>query len=106
MAIQKTTISWGDSSGDNFYLSYDPDKLPGTTDIEVTSDPNYTGLQRQKTVTFTTNTPNVAVSSQVSRQLKVIQLTDNLVIAVWDEAETVGLYDNAKAGYAKDESLV
>lgn len=102
MAIQKTTFSWGDSSDDKFYLSYDPDKLPGTTDIEVTSDPNYTGLQRQKTVTFTTNAPNVAISSQVSRQLKVIQLTDNLVIAFWDEAETVGLYDNAKAGYAKD----
>lgn len=101
MAIQKTTIAWGDGSGDNFYVSFDPAKLPGTTSVEVTSDTNYTGSQRQKIVTFATNAPNVSAEAQVSRQLKVIQLSDNLVIATWDTAQTVGLYENTKAGFPK-----
>lgn len=102
MAIQKKTIAWGDGSGDIFCVSFDPAKLPGTTSVEVTSEPNYTGVQRQKTVTFTTNTPGVPTGSQSSRQLKVIQLTDNLVIATWDTVHTVGLYDNTtKAGFPK-----
>ena len=50
MAIQKTTIAWGDGSGDNFYVSFDPAKLPGTTSVEVMSDFNYTGKQREKTI--------------------------------------------------------
>lgn len=103
MAIQKTTIAWGDGSGDNFYVSFDPATLPGTASVEVTSDPNYTGVQREKTVTFTTNAPRIPVASQDSRQLKVIQLTDNLVIATWDTAQTVGLYGGTtKAGFPKN----
>lgn len=103
MAIQKTTIVWDDGSGDKFYVSFDPAKLPGSTSVEVTSDPNYTGLQRQKTVTFTTNVPGLPPASQDSRQLKVIQLTDNLVIATWDTAKTVGLYGGTtKAGFPKN----
>lgn len=103
MAIQKTTIAWGDESNDNFYVSYDPAKLPGTTSIEVTSDWNYTGAQREKTVTFTTSVPGVPTASQVQRQLKVIQTSDNLVIATWDTAKTVGLYGGTtKAGFPKN----
>lgn len=103
MAIQKTTIAWGDGSGDNFYVSFDPATLPGTASVEVTSDPNYTGVQREKTVTFTTNAPGVPTASQVQRQLKVIQTSDNLVIATWDAAQTVGLYGNTtKAGFPKN----
>lgn len=102
MAIQKTTIAWGDGSGDNFYVSFDPDKLPGTTSVEVTSNFNYTGKQREKTVTFTTNAPGISTASQDSRQLKVIQLTDNLVIAVWDSAQTVATYNDVKAGFPKN----
>lgn len=101
MAIQKTTIAWDDGSGDNFYVSFDPAKLPGTTSVEVTSDFNYTGKQREKTVTFTTNAPGIPTASQDSRQLKVIQLTDNLVIAVWDSAQTVATYNDVKAGFPK-----
>lgn len=45
------TIDWGDGSGDKIILTYD--EARGNQSVSVSSDPN-TGLERTKTVTFTT----------------------------------------------------
>lgn len=101
--IQKITIPWTDGSGDKFYVSWDADSLPGTTTVSVTSDPNYTGKQREYSATFETQAPNAQPTEQVKRVLKVIQLTDSLVIATFGPNKTVGMYADMKAGYDKNK---
>jgi len=46
----RTTIPWGDGSGDNIYLDYDASA--GNQTVQVSSDANQGVSQRQKNVTF------------------------------------------------------
>jgi len=60
-----TTISWGDGSGDNIYLTYP--SASGDQTVEVSSDAN-TGNARTKTVTFTSGVGNITQVLTVSQE--------------------------------------
>lgn len=96
---QKVSIPWEDGSGDNFYIDFSG--IAGTSQSIVTSDHNLTGFERRKTIEFRT-TSNT--SKQASAYLTVIQKTDSLVVAMYDNI--VSIYDDKKAGYTTNsESL-
>lgn len=62
----RTTISWGDGSGDNIYLDYNA--LEGTQTVTVSSDANSGSSSRTKTITFSTTG-----ATPVTQTLTVIQ---------------------------------
>lgn len=59
-----TTISWGDGSGDNIYLTYP--SASGDQTVTVTSDAN-TGSARSKVVTFTSGVGNITKQLTVNQ---------------------------------------
>lgn len=60
-----TTISWGDGSGDNIYLTYP--SASGDQTVEVSSDAN-TGSARSKVVTFTSGVGSITQQLTVSQE--------------------------------------
>lgn len=68
-----TTISWGDGSGDNIYLTYS--SASGDQTVQVSSDAN-TGSARTKVVTFTAGnvSQSLTVNQDAGRQQYTITL--------------------------------
>lgn len=99
MAVKTVTIPWGDGTTDKIYMTWNDATLPGTVPVDITSDPNYTGKQREHTTTFIGKGP--VGGQDVSKICKIIQTTDNLVIAVYGSNKTVAMYSDVRAGYPK-----
>lgn len=95
--MAKVTIPWGDGSGDNFYIDYTGVK--GSSESLITSDINQTGVERRKTLVFRTTTSNVVTALQSEAYLTVIQKTDSLVVAMFNNTvATFGTLE-VKAGW-------
>lgn len=95
--MAKVTIPWGDGSGDNFYIDYTG--VEGSSESLITSDINQTGVERRKTLVFRTITSNVVTTLQAEAYLTVIQKTDSLVVAMFNNAvATFGTLE-VKAGW-------
>jgi hypothetical protein len=80
--MAKVTIPWGDGSGDNFYIDYTG--VEGSSELLIISDINQTGVERRKTLVFRTTTSNVVTALQSEAYLTVIQKTDSLVVAMFN----------------------
>ena len=89
------TIPWDDGSGDSIYLNFST--VVETGQATVTSDFNYTGYERSKVLSFRTTTNGLSNGEQAVAYLTVIQKTDGLVVAQFED--TVSIYDETKAGY-------
>lgn len=100
MAENLVTIPWDDGSGDNIYLNFNT--VVTTGQATITSDFNYTGFERTKVLSFRTTTQGVSSGEQAVAYLTVIQRTDGLVVAQFED--TVSIYDDQKAGYGGNES--
>lgn len=95
--MAKVTIPWGDGSGDNFYIDYTG--VEGSSESLITSDLNQTGVERRKTLVFRTTTSNVVTVLQAEAYLTVIQKTDSLVVAMFNNTvATFGTLE-VKAGW-------
>lgn len=95
--MAKVTIPWGDGSGDNFYIDYTGVK--GSSESLIASDINQTGVERRKTLVFRTTTSNVVTALQAEAYLTVIQKTDSLVVAMFNNTvATFGTLE-VKAGW-------
>lgn len=95
--MAKVTIPWGDGSGDNFYIDYTG--VEGSSESLITSDINQTGVERRKTLVFRTTTSNVVIALQTEAYLTVIQKTDSLVVAMFNNTvATFGTLE-VKAGW-------
>lgn len=95
--MAKVTIPWGDGSGDNFYIDYTG--VEGSSESLITSDINQTGVERRKTLVFRTTTSNVVTALQDEAYLTVIQKTDSLVVAMFNNTvATFGTLE-VKAGW-------
>lgn len=95
--MAKVTIPWGDSSGDNFYIDYTG--VEGSSESLVTSDINQTGVERRKTLVFRTTTSNVVTALQSEAYLTVIQKTDSLVVAMFNNTVVTFGTSEVKAGW-------
>lgn len=95
--MTKVTISWGDGSGDNFYIDYTGVK--GSSESLITSDINQTGVERRKTLVFRTTTSNVVTALQTEAYLTVIQKTDSLVVAMFNNTVVTFGVSEIKAGW-------
>lgn len=93
--MAKVTILWDDGSGDNFYIDYTG--IGGSSESLITSDTNLTGVERRKILVFRTTTTRVATDQQAEAYLTVVQMTDGLIVATFDNI--VSLYDDVKARY-------
>lgn len=94
--MAKVTIPWGDGSGDNFYIDYTG--VEGSSESLITSDINQTGVERRKTLVFRTIS-NVVTALQAEAYLTVIQKTDSLVVAMFNNTvATFGTLET-KAGW-------
>lgn len=77
--MAKVNIPWDDGYGDNLYIEYTGQ--PGNNELLITSDFNNTGFERRKTLIFKTPS-NGKLHSEA--YLTVIQKTDNLIVAIYD----------------------
>lgn len=72
------TIAWNDGSGDNLYLSLSGDS------VEVTSDANWSGEERSKTLNFATTvgiaSAQLVVTQSVGLSVVVISYGDDTII--------------------------
>jgi len=93
--MAEITIPWDDGSGDNFYMEYTGSG--GSYETIITSDANFTGVERRKTLVFRTTTAAVATAQQAEAYLTVIQRTDGLIVATF--SNILSIYDDQKAGY-------
>lgn len=80
--MAKITIPWDDGSGDSFYIDYTG--IERSSESLITSDTNLTGVERRKTLVFRTITANVGTAQQAEAYLTVVQRTDNLIVAIYD----------------------
>lgn len=80
--MAKITIPWDDGSGDSFYIDYT--EIERSSESLITSDTNLTGVERRKTLVFRTTTANVGTAQQAEAYLTVVQRTDNLIVAIYD----------------------
>lgn len=98
MSIQTTSIPWSIDASDSIYLQWDDSEITEDNLViiptGITSDYNRTGEDREKTITFRTTGSS---GSQASKTLKVIQTSDNLVIATY--ADICSAYSKNKAGF-------
>lgn len=98
MSIQTISIPWSTDASDSIHLQWDDSKITGgslvTISTGITSDYNHTGEDREKTITFRTTGTS---GPQASKTLKVIQTSDNLVIATY--ADICSAYSKNKAGF-------
>ena len=98
MSIQTISIPWSTDASDSIHLQWDDSKITEgslvTISTGITSDYNHTGEDREKTVTFRTTGTS---GPQASKTLKVIQTSDNLVIATY--ADICSAYSKNKAGF-------
>lgn len=101
--MAKVTIPWGDGSGDNFYIDYTG--VEGSSESLLTSDINQTGVERRKTIVFRTTISNVVTALQVEAYLTVIQKTDSLVVAMFNNTVATFGTSQTKAGW-KDTKIV
>lgn len=95
--MAKVTIPWGDGSGDNFYIDYTG--VEGSSESLITSDINQTGVERRKTIVFRTTTSNVVTALQAGAYLTVIQKTDSLVVAMFNNTVATFGTSQTKAGW-------
>lgn len=95
--MAKVTIPWGDGSGDNFYIDYTG--VEGSSESLITSDINQTGVERRKTLVFRTITSNVVTALQAEAYLTVIQKTDSLVVAMFNNTVATFGTSQTKAGW-------
>lgn len=97
--MAKVTIPWGDGSVDNFYIDYTG--VEGSSESLITSDINQTGVERRKTLVFrtTTSTSNVVTALQSEAYLTVIQKTDSLVVAMFNNTVATFGTSEVKAGW-------
>lgn len=95
--MAKVTIPWGDGSGDNFYIDYTG--VEGSSESLITSDINQTGVERRKTLVFRTTTSNVVTALQSEVYLTVIQKTDSLVVAMFNNTVATFGTSGVKAGW-------
>lgn len=95
--MSKITIPWGDGSGDNFYIDYIGVKVG--SELLITSDINQTGVERRKTIVFRTTTSNVVIALQAEAYLTVIQKTDSLVVAMFNNTVATFGTSQTKAGW-------
>lgn len=98
--MAKVSIPWDDGSGDNFYIDYTG--IGGSSESIITSDTNLTGVERRKTLVFRTTTTIVATAKQAEAYLTVVQMTDSLIVAMFEGV--VSIYSGMKAGYKTDEA--
>jgi hypothetical protein len=98
MSIQTISIPWTTDASDSIHLQWDDSKITGgslvTIPTGITSDYNYTGEDREKTITFRTTGSS---GPQASKTLKVIQTSDSLVIATYTDVHS--MYSGNKAGF-------
>lgn len=95
--MSKVTIPWGDGSGDSFYIDYTG--VEGSSESLITSDINQTGVERRKTLVFRTTTSNVVTALQSEAYLTVIQKTDSLVVAMFNNTVATFGTSQTKAGW-------
>lgn len=95
--MAKVTIPWGDGSGDNFYIDYTG--IEGSSESLIISDINQTGVERRKTLVFRTTTSNVVTALQSEAYLTVIQKTDSLVVAMFNNKVATFGTSGVKAGW-------
>lgn len=95
--MAKVTIPWDDGSGDNFYIDYTG--VEGSSESLITSDINQTGVERRKTLVFRTITSNVVTALQAEAYLTVIQKTDSLVVAMFNNIVATLGTSEVKAGW-------
>lgn len=95
--MAKVTIPWGDGSGDNFYVDYTG--VEESSESLITSDINQTGVERRKILVFRTTTSNVATALQAEAYLTVIQKTDSLVVAMFNNTVATFGTSETKAGW-------
>ena len=104
-----TTISWGDGSGDNIYLTYP--SASGDQTVTVTSDAN-TGAARTKTVTFTagsgtnTATQTLTVNQAAGRQQYTVSFKPSSYDTVnysWSSSSNIsrGYTNSSSTTYAR-----
>lgn len=97
--MAKVSIPWDDGSGDNFYIDYTG--IEGSSESQITSDANLSGVERRKTLVFrTTKAP--ATAQQAEAYLTVVQMTDSLIVATF--SNIVSMYDDQKAGYKQQNT--
>lgn len=106
----RTTISWGDGSGDNIYLDYNA--LEGTQTVTVSSDANSGSSSRTKTITFSTTgaTPvtqtltlvqaGYAPDLVIITRNNVAMMDNNVAVGYPDENVLYSLYDYTCDGTA------
>lgn len=95
--MAKVTIPWGDGSGDNFYIDYTG--VEGSSESLIISDINQTGVERRKTIVFRTTISNVVTALQSEVYLTVIQKTDSLVVAMFNNTVATFGTSKIKAGW-------
>lgn len=95
--MAKVTIPWNDGSGDNFYIDYTG--IEGSSESLIISDINLTGVERRKTLVFRTTISNVVTALQSEAYLTVIQKTDNLVVAMFNNTVATSGTSEVKAGW-------
>lgn len=92
--LNKISISWGDGTDQHFYLDFS--QVSENDVVLVTSDPNYSGTQRVKVIGFKGISEQV-YNNQPVAYLKVLQQTDNSVVASFDNS--VSIYSDIKASF-------
>lgn len=95
--MAKVTIPLDDGSGDKFYIDYTG--VDGSSESLITSDINQTGVERRKTLVFRTTTSTVVTALQAEAYLTVIQKTDNLVVAMFNNTVATFGTSKVKAGW-------
>lgn len=96
--MEKVAIPWDDGSGDSFYVDFTG--LSGKLESLITSDPNFTGLERKKTLVFKTNTNNSSIPYESEAYLTVLQRLDSLIVASFEGVVSVPNSDELiKGGY-------
>lgn len=92
--MAKVSIPWDDGSGDSFYIDFEG--LSVGLECEITSDPNFTRLERKKTLIFKANTTKSDIPYESEAYLTVIQRLDSLIIASFEGI--ISTYGNVKGG--------
>lgn len=98
--MAKVSIPWNDGSGDDFYIDYTG--IEGSSESLITSDPNFTGVERRKTLVFRTTTTGVTTAQQAEAYLTVVQMADSLIVATF--SNKVSMYNYQKAGYKQQNT--
>lgn len=93
--MEKVAIPWDDGSGDSFYIDFSG--LSGNLETVITSDPNFTRVERKKTLIFRANPGNSNIPYESEAYLTVTQKLDSLIIASFEGI--ISSYDNTKGGH-------